>query len=231
MATRKPMTEEQKKAAAERLKAAREKKAMEKAAAEAAQNDAEYAAVEETLAEKAAETPPTPIVQVVAPQEPMVKILYIDSVIPNNQIPIGKGRIITGSGRVFSVPLSDFEGEFQTPLVMALLESRNFIVLDGLTKELRQQYNVDYAEGEVIKNEGIFDWMLRCTVPEAVEYFRNLCFEHRELVGRRFMTAFEAHDKRLTRDRVEALNEISKADYADGNGIFTPIVKAINARV
>lgn len=221
------MTEEQKKAAAERLKAAREKKAAEKAAKEAAAIEQEFEEVEQELPTAAAQ----PVIQVVAPKDPVVKILYVDSAIQNNQIPIGKGRVITGSGRVFSVPMADFEGEFQTPLVMDLMEKRKFIVLDGLTEEQRRQYGVDYSEGEVIKNEGIFDWMLRCPVSEAVECFKNLCFEHRVLVGRRFMTAFEAKDRRLTRDRVEALNEISKGDYENGEGIFTPIVKEINSRV
>lgn len=161
-------------------------------------------------------------------QEPMVKLIYLDSCIENNQIPIGGGRVITGSGRRFSVKLSDFEGVFLTPLVTLLLKKRKFIVLDGLNEEQRQQYGVDYKPGEILKNEGMFDWFLSGPVAQVKAAFADLCKEHRELVARRFMLAFENGDNRLTRDRIEALNEVSKRDFEDGKGAFTPILKAIN---
>lgn len=180
----------------------------------------------------AAQTPPLAGEASIAPaavyQEPMVKLIYLDSCIENNQIPIGGGRVITGSGRRFSVKLSDFEGVFLTPLVSLLLKKRKFIVLDGLNEEQRQQYGVDYKPGEILKNEGMFDWFLSGPVPQVKAAFADLCKEHRELVARRFMLAFENGDNRLTRDRIEALNEVSKRDFEDGKGAFTPILKAIN---
>ena len=160
--------------------------------------------------------------------EPMVKMLYLDSAIENNEIPIGGGRVIVGSGRRFSVKLSDFEGTFLTPLVMKLLKKRKFIVLDGLTQEQREQYGVDYRRGEVLLNESLFEWFFTAPVADVKAVFKDLCFEHRELVSARFLEAFEQGDNRLTRDRIEALNEISKKDYADGKGAFTPILEAIN---
>ena len=160
--------------------------------------------------------------------EAMVKLLYLDSAIPNNEIPIGGGRVISGSGRRFSVKLSDFEGTFLTPLVMKLLKNRKFIVLDGLTKEQREQYGVDYKKGEVLLNESLFSWFFDAPVKEAKAVFADLCPEHRELVSARFLEAWENGDNRLTRDRIEALNEVSKKDFEDGKGAFTPILKAIN---
>lgn len=180
----------------------------------------------------AAQTPPLGGEASIAPaavyQEPMVKLIYLDSCIENNQIPIGGGRVITGSGRRFSVKLSDFEGVFLTPLVSLLLKKRKFIVLDGLNEEQRQQYGVDYKPGEILKNEGMFDWFLSGPVSQVKAAFADLCKEHRELVASRFMLAFENGDNRLTRDRIEALNEVSKRDFEDGKGAFTPILKAIN---
>lgn len=172
---------------------------------------------------------PQPVYQVVTPKDPMVKILYIDSAIEGNQIPIGKGRVISGSGRIFSVSLSDFEGEFMSPLVMLLIKKRKFIVLDGLTDEQRMQYGCLYKEDEVINNEGMFDWMLSCPINDAEERFANLCKTHRELVGRRIISAYEQRDHRINRDRLERLNAISKADYEDGKGIFTEILQQLNA--
>lgn len=176
---------------------------------------------------KEAETPPV-VYQVVAPKDPMVKILYLDSCIPTNQIPIGGGRVITGTNKIFSVTLTEFEGTFQTPLIMQLLKLRKFIVLDGLTDEQRQQYGVDYAEGEILKNESMFGYMLDCPVSQAAEIFMALCPSHREMVAARVHEAWERSDKRLTRERIEALNDISKADFEDGRGAFTDILKAMN---
>ena len=172
---------------------------------------------------------PTTVNMVVEQKAPPVKILYIDSVIPNNQIPIGNGRYITGSGRIFSIPLEQFEGEFMSPLVMKLIDNRKFIVLDGLTDEQRYQYNCHYDEGEVVKSEGLFDNLLDMPIEQATAIFANLCETHRELVATRFITAyFENHDNRITRDRVEALNKISKE--TDKDGLFTPIIKDINEK-
>ena len=176
------------------------------------------------------ETVSAPVFQVVQQIEPTVKLLYLDSCIENNQVPIGGGRVVTGSGKVFSVKLSDFEGTFMTPLVTMLLKKRKFIVLDGLTQEQRVQYGVDYRAGEIVKNEGMFDWFLSAPVSQVKPVFEQLCPEHRELVARRFMDAHAKHDNRLTRDRIETLNEVSKHDFEDGRGAFTPILKDINER-
>lgn len=168
---------------------------------------------------------PAPIYQVVAPKEPNVKILYLDSAIANNQIPIGPQKLITGSGRIFTVTLSAFEGEFMTPLVMKLIDERKFIVLDGLTDEQREQYNCLYKPNEVVRKEGMFDYLISCDTAEAERIFKALCKEHREMVGSRFADAWERHDNRITRDKVEALNKISKKDYEDGIGVFTGILR------
>lgn len=186
------------------------------------------APVEETTASAPA---PTPTVNMVVEQKaPPVKILYIDSAIPNNQIPIGNGRYITGSGRIFAVPLEQFEGEFMTPLVMKLIDRRKFVVLDGLTDEQRMQYNCYYGEGEVLKSEGVFDAIFNMTTEKAVELYEHLCEEHKRLVATRFMGAyFEKHDNRITRDMAEALNKASKS--IDPDGLFTPIVRDFNEKI
>lgn len=190
-------------------------------------DEAEESEKDQTVASAA----PQPIYQMVTPKDPTVKILYLDSAIANNQIPIGHGRVITGSGRIFSVALSEFEGEFMTPLTMQLIDQRKFIILDGLTQEQREQYNCDYKTGEVLKKEGIFDYLISCKTEEAVRIFSNLCTAHRELVGTRILTAWENGDNRITRDKLEGLNAISKGDYPDNKGIFTQIIQELNEQI
>lgn len=205
----------------------RKKTTAPKATAEAVAPVEQAAPVEEIVQEvKAA---PAPIQMVVEEKAPPVKILYIDSVISNNQIAIGNGRYITGSGRIFAVPLEQFEGEFMSTLVMSLIDERKFIVLDGLTDEQRLQYNCYYAPGEVVKNEGLFDSLLNMPTDKAAEIYEQLCPSHKRLVATRFVDAFEKRDNRITRDKVEALNAISKS--VDADGLFTPIVREINERM
>ena len=202
-------------------------KVEEKKVAEA--SVAEETVVEEApvVAEAPVEKPAAPINMVVEQKAPPVKILYVDSCISNNQVAIGNGRYITGSGRIFAVPLDQFEGEFMTPLAMKLLENRKFVVLSGLTDEQRMQYGCYYGEHEVIRNEGVFDSLITAPIDMAVEVFTELCAEHKKLVATRFMTAyFEKHDNRITRDRIEALNKASKSE--DAEGMFTPILKEMN---
>lgn len=173
------------------------------------------------------ETPPI-VIQAPPQKEPMVEILYLDSCIAGNQIPIGGGRIISGSGKRFKVTLSDFEGVFQTPLVVSLLRQRKFIVLSGLDDEQRRQYGVDYHDGEIIKTEGGFEALLNYDTDKAAEVFANLCPAHRELVAARINGAHLRGDKRLTREKIEKLNNISKQDFADGKGAFTTILQSMN---
>ena len=202
------MSEEQKRKMAE----GRKKKAAEKAA--------------EAAKPKEAEKPAEPVVQAVyvTPNEKMVQCIYIDSVIPNNEIIIGNGRKISGSGRVFSVPLSEFESTF--------IKTRRIIVLDGLTDEQRSLYDCEYAENEVIRREGVFDFFFKKEIPEAAEIFGSLCAEHQELVAARFMDAYLSDSSPLkryvSRARVVALNNISKEKH-NGDGIFKPMLEALNA--
>lgn len=177
-------------------------------------------------------TQPAPAQQVnmfVEQKAPAIKILYIDSAIPNNEIKIGQGRSIFGSGKIFAVQREQFEGEFMTSTIMSLMAKRKLIVLSGLTDEERKLYGCYYTEGEVITGEGMFDFFFNMETEEAAEKFKALCPEHRQFVATRFIDAYEKHDNRITRDKVEALNKISKEN--DPEGLFTPIVKDMNEKV
>lgn len=198
-----------------KVKTTTEKPEIKKATAEAVQPEAT----------------PQSVNMYVTPKDPVVKILYLDSSIPNNEIPIGGGRSITGSGRIFNVTLTDFEGTFMTAFIQKLIRRKKLIILDGLTEEQREMYGCNYGENEIIRSEGMFDALLNMPVSEMARIFSALCPEHRNLVAKRFISAYEKGDNRLSRDRIEALNKISKADYADGKGAFTAILRAMNDNI
>ena len=183
---------------------------------------------EPMIAEPAAA--PAPTVQMVVEQKaPPIKILYIDSAIPNNEIKIGQGRSIFGSGKIFAVQREQFEGEFMTNTIMDLMAKRKLIVLSGLTDEERKLYGCFYHEGEVVTSEGMFDFFFDLSTDDAVAKFEALCPEHQQFVATRFIDAYEKHDNRVTRDKVEALNKASKVH--DPDGMFTPIVRDINDNI
>lgn len=211
------MSEQQKKKMAD----GRKKKAAEKAA--------------EAAKTKEAAKNAEPVVQTVyvAPNEKMVQCIYIDSCIPNNEIVIGGGRKISGSGRVFSVPLSEFESTFITPLIAKLIKTRRIIVLEGLNEEQRELYGCRYAQDEVIRKEGMFDLFFRKDISEAEEIFGALCAEHQELVATRFMDIYTNGDSELkryvNREKVVALNNAAKAKH-NGDGIFKPLLEALNEK-
>lgn len=177
---------------------------------------------------KAKSAPQTPVNMVVEEKAAPIRILYIDSAIANNEIKIGHGRSIFGSGKIFTVTRELFDGEFMTNTITDLIAKRKLIVLSGLTDEERKLYNCYYNEGEVVTSEGMFDFFFDMDTEEAVEKFTALCPEHRQLVATRFIDAYEKHNNRITRDKVEALNVISKEN--DKDGLFTPIVRDLNEK-
>lgn len=193
----------------------------------AAKAEAAAPAVEEVkAAEPVAAPAPQSVTMVVEEKAPPIKILYIDSAIPNNEIKIGQGRSIFGSGKIFAVQREQFEGEFMTSTIIDLMAQKKLIVLSGLTDEERKLYNCYYGEGEVLTGEKMFDFFFDLDTDEAAEKFEALCPEHRQFVATRFIDAWEKGDNRITRDKMEALNKISKEN--DPDGLFTPIVKAFN---
>lgn len=186
------------------------------------------AAVEKPAEDAAVKAESKAVNMVVEQKAPPIKILYIDSAIPNNEIRIGQGRSIFGSGKIFAVQREQFEGEFMTTGIMDLMAQRKLIVLSGLTDEERRLYNCYYSEGEVLTGEKMFDFFFEMDTKEAAEKFEALCPEHRQFVATRFIDAWEKHDNRITRDKVEALNKISKEN--DPEGLFTPIVRDLNEK-
>ena len=160
-----------------------------------------------------------------APVEPNVSIIYLDTVMPGNRIEIGRGRVITGSGRRFSVPLSYFEGEFMTPLTSRLLQRRSFLVLDGLTDDQRELYGCLYRPGEVIFSEGSFGFFLRES-EELLPALAALCPEHRDMVLRRVLTAREENNLSLSRGTLVSMNKLSRLDH-NGYGLLEELIKSL----
>lgn len=237
------MTEEQKRAAAERMRKAKEAKAAAKAAAieetapekepqkltysaDEVQNmiDAAVAkAVQQTLASQKSTT----VVQVAAPDTERVQFLWQAPVGDENVFEVAQGMYgrIVGKTGTFSVPKNELSRAMDG-LFRLLMEKRWIIVVSGLTEEEKRAYGVDYQPGEIL-DQGAF----KCLVElgdELCEIYPRLCAGHREIVAKRVVEAYHEGSGYVTRDRVMRLREICRT-IGDNDAAFVSVIEEMNA--
>lgn len=230
---RKPMSEEQKKANAERMKKAREaKKALEAAekveAAEETNAPAVFTAedVQRMIADAMAKQQAEFAKQLAQVQTPQVIQYSGDSekvimrfqaeVADDNVAEFGQGGMfgkVTGKRGTIQIPKSEFS-RFYNEQTKWMMEKRWLIVLSGMTDEERELYGVKYRPGEVL-DDMAFAKMLDMSDDEMLKTFPALCESCREMVARRFRDAYSKRDHRVVGrlDLVRALNRMSKEDY------------------
>lgn len=165
---------------------------------------------------------------VMAKPEETVELTYISAVSPNNVLSLGDYGVLNGVGGYIEVPRKEFGGKFLTPEVRGLLNARRLIVLNGLTEDERKRYSVDYKEGELLDMQ-MFDRLLDMPLDRLKEIFTKLCPEHRQVVATRFISAYQKGDNRISREKVEPLNDLSKVPgKAEDKGMFYPILAGMN---
>lgn len=155
----------------------------------------------------------------------VVELTFLASVSPNNVCALGEYGSLNGVGGFIEVPRKEFGGKFMTPVVRSLLRDRSLIVCSGLTAKERRRYGVDYREGELLDMDA-FDRLLDMPLDVLTTLFRKLCPEHRSFSATRFITAYEKADNRISREKIEPLNDISKEN--DAKGLFRPILEGMN---
>lgn len=154
-----------------------------------------------------------------------VKMIYINPVSERNEVNLGDFGVLRGSTGFIEVPRRDFGGKFMTNTARYLLDTKRLIVTDGLTPDEKARYKLDYPEDSVMGDRA-FDHLLNMNTEKIVEMFKKLCPEHQQFVARRFITAYEEGDNRISRDKVEKLNQISKVN--DPEGMFKPVLQGMN---
>lgn len=154
-----------------------------------------------------------------------VKMVYINPVSERNEVNLGDFGVLHGSTGYLEVPRRDFGGKFMTNTVRYLLDTKRLMVTDGLTADEKVRYKLDYPE-DAVMSDRTFDHLLNMSTEELEKMFSKLCKEHQQFVARRFITAYEGNDNRISRDKVERLNQISKAN--DPEGMFKPILQGMN---
>lgn len=162
-----------------------------------------------------------------APAQPegVVELTFLAAVSPDNVTSLGEYGSLNGVGGCIEIPRKEFGGKFMTPVVRSLLRDRSLIVCSGLTGAERRRYGVDYREGELLDMDA-FDRLLDMDLNTLTAVFRKLCPEHKAFAATRFISAYEKGDNRISREKVEPLNDISKE--TDPKGLFRPILEGMN---
>lgn len=159
------------------------------------------------------------------PADGVVELTFLASVSPNNVCSLGDYGSLNGVGGYIEIPRKEFGGRFMIPVVRSLLRDRSLIVCSGLSEEERKRYGVDYREGELL-DMSAFDRLLDMPPAELTTLFTKLCPEHKEFAATRFITAYEKGDNRVSREKIEPLNDISKE--INPKGMFKPILDGMN---
>lgn len=172
-------------------------------------------------AQAAQQTIPQNVVAIPVKEE-TVSLLYMGVVAPGSTVHLND-RLgdIQGRAGTRDIPKSEFLQNL-TPPVLKRLKDRRLIVLDGLTKDERERYGIEYTEGELLSPQvyhKIFTW----DDDKIVEVFTKACKKHKEVITTLVIDAYIAHNKRVTQSLVERLNDASKE--ADPAGMFTAILK------
>lgn len=167
---------------------------------------------------------------------PMVKLLFQCECSPANVINFGvngKFGSITGKTGKLSITKEAFVGEFRDELVQSLLASRELIVLDGLTDDEREMYGVNYRKGEFM-DEKVFTKMVDLGT-KILEIYPDLNQTYKDMVAKRFAEEYERNPKRIPRDLIVKLNDMSKKSFKDlpkgdmrKKGAFSAVIESMN---
>lgn len=168
------------------------------------------------------------VVQVMADTE-KVHFLWQAEVSDSNVVHFGDGGMygrIVGKTGSFYVPKSDLS-RVLTEVNRLHLKRRWLIIVSGLDDEERVALGVDYKEGELLDKRA-FAKMVDLG-DEILEIYPALCEGHKKMVAQRYAEAFHNNNPNVTRERVLALNAMSK-EAGSEKGDFTPIIEMMNQR-
>lgn len=154
-------------------------------------------------------------------KEEMVTLLCMETVAKDSTVPIGKLGEIQGWGGTRDIPKKEFLQNI-TPAISNRLKDRRLVVLDGLTEEEKERYGVNYTDGELVSSN-IYYKLLSMGEDEVIKIFSKACFRHKQIIATLYIDAYMNGDNRINQPFMQRLNEISKADDADG--MFKPILR------
>lgn len=176
-------------------------------------------------------------------KEKLVKLLFSDSskndgavsiicaadVANGYRLPLGEnGKFgwFSEFGQPIEVTEKDFRSDLRDTYTRHMLDTRQYIVGEGLSDEERKKYNVLYSDGEILTTE-MFDKILDMGAAALGEMFSKLTPEHKKIVCSKFIDAALAGDERATREKVLVLDD--EAKKAGNEKMFSGLVKKVTS--
>ena len=185
------------------------------------------------LEEQLKNTQPQVVMQV--KQDDMVTLLFLGAIADGTVVTLGKLGQINRAGGTIDVPKSEFfQGLNST--VEKMLQNRKLIVVNGLTQEERERFNVNYKDGELLTQKTYFK-VLDLDVETLKQLYAKLCDEHKRTVATLFISAYEKGDPRVNAEKVKALNKLSKkvkskiTQEPEKDGLFFPILESMGKKL
>lgn len=232
------LTDEEKKARSEARKAAKEAKEAEAREDVKNEENSEYELLKaqneamkkqmDALMAQLQEMQKPQIIQV-STDSPNVHLMWQAEVADDNVVAFGDGGrygTIKGKRGEFFMRKTDFS-TIMDERMRFYLANRWLIVLDGLTQEEREAYEVDYKDGEYLDKKA-FAKMIEIGA-DILNIYPNLCEGNKKMVSQRYADAFN-NGMHIDRAVVEKLNEMSKTPK-NPRGDFVQIVEALNRKV
>lgn len=183
-------------------------------------------AIKNAMSEYAKNQPQQQIVQVT--RDEYVTVLYLDNIAEGSTVRLGKLGTINGAGVTLDIPKKEFLQGMNIPVVNALLRQKKLLVIDGLTDEERERFQLVYGEEEILSQNAFYK-LLNYPVADLRRMFTALCDDHKKIVAKMFLSAyFEKSDPRVTPEKVKMLNKISRE--IDDRGLLTPVLEDMGRR-
>lgn len=162
----------------------------------------------------------------IVPEE-KVTLLFIGAIAKGTEVCLGEIGKITRDGGVLEVPKKDFFQKMNAT-VESLLEDRKLLVIDGVTDEEKERYNLCYGDNDVLTAQS-YRKILDYDTETLCDIFSRLCEQHRKIVTKVFFGAYASGDARVTLQKCQELNRISKE--TDKVGLFTEILKDMGKKL
>ena len=154
-------------------------------------------------------------------KEEMVTLLYMGAVAEGSMVTLWEGFEIQGRGGTRDVSKKEFLQKMSQK-VLKRLKDRRLIVVDGLTDDERERYDIKYTEGE-LASSNIYYKLLSYNEEKILSIFKSVCTSHKAIIASLFKTAYISGDNRINQQLIEKLNKLSKS--VEPKGMFTDILK------
>lgn len=152
-----------------------------------------------------------------------VTLVFLGTMADDCIFVVGKNLCtFTSLSRQAEIPKNEFRLGYR--YLSKMLQKRTIIITNGLTPSEMRSHGLFYKDGENLSLEA-YQSLLDFDKKTVCEIFDKACLEHKKIIARVFLSAYENKDNRINFDTVKALNSISK--IYDKDGMFTRIVEGL----